>query len=117
MAASRLVGRRLARLSRAARLSLFGLPGAIALLILAATIAAGTSSRPAAAARSGYDWVTSWGASPQDPSPGTLGLEGFHDARRRGVRVLVRVQLDEAAVARLLAGRVGGHRANGGTQM
>ena len=56
-----------------------GLPGAIALLVLAATIAPVTASRPAAASRSGYDWVTSWSASPQDPMPGTLGMAGFHD--------------------------------------
>ena len=49
------------------------LPGALALLLLAATIPAVTASRPAAAARSGHDWVTSWSASPQDPIPGTLG--------------------------------------------
>ena len=54
----------------AARLIRLGLPGAIALLVLAATIAADTASRPAAAARNGYDWVTSWSASPQDPIAG-----------------------------------------------
>src|SRR6266487_3383265 len=63
MTASRLAGRRLARLSY------LGLPGAIALLVLAASVAAVTAPRPAAAARHGYDWVTSWGASPQDPTP------------------------------------------------
>ena len=61
------VGRRLTRLAR------LGLPGAIALLALAAVNAAVIVPRPAAAARSGYDWVTSWSASPQDPSRGTLG--------------------------------------------
>jgi hypothetical protein len=62
----------------ATRLIHLGLPGAIALLVLAVTIAADTTSRPAAA-RSGYDWVSSWSASPQNPMPGTLGMAGFHD--------------------------------------
>src|SRR5206468_6372930 len=70
MPASRLAGRRLARLSY------LGLPGAIALLVLAATVTAGTASRPAAA-RKGYDWVTSWTAGPQHLTPGTLGMTGF----------------------------------------
>jgi lysophospholipase L1-like esterase len=61
-----------------------GLPGALALLVLAATSAAVTESRPAAA-RSGYDWVTSWSASPQDPVPGTLGMAGFHDQTVRDI--------------------------------
>jgi lysophospholipase L1-like esterase len=69
MGASRLAGRRHARLIR------LGLPVAAALLILAVTIPAVTASRPAAAARSGYDWVTSWSASPQDPVPGTPGFD------------------------------------------
>ena len=47
MTASRLVGRRLARLSH------LGLPGAIALLVLAASVAVVTASRPAAVARTG----------------------------------------------------------------
>ena len=62
-----------------------GLPGALALLVVAATSAAVTTSRPAAAARSGYDWVTSWSASPQDPMPGTLGKAGFHDQTVRDI--------------------------------
>src|SRR5215467_2866942 len=62
-----------------------GLPGAIALLILAAAIAAVTASRPAAAARNGYDWVTSWSASPQNPSRGTLGMAGFRDQTVRDI--------------------------------
>jgi len=65
-----------------------GLPGAIALLILAAAIAATaavTASRPAAAARNGYDWVTSWSASPQNPSRGTLGMAGFRDQTVRDI--------------------------------
>src|ERR1700748_1038776 len=74
----------------------------LALLVLAATIAVGTPSRPAAAARSGYDWVTSWGASPQDPSPGTLGLKGFHDQTVRDIIVpsvggnMIRLELTNA---------------------
>jgi lysophospholipase L1-like esterase len=63
----------------AAWLTHLGLPGVIALLVLAAAIAAVTASHPAADARSGYDWVTSWSASPQDPMPGTVGMAGFHD--------------------------------------
>ena len=62
-----------------------GLPGALALLVVAATSATVTASRPAAAARSGYDWVTSWGASPQHPVPGTLGMAGFHDQTVRDI--------------------------------
>ena len=77
--------RRLAGRRATAWLIRLGLLGAVALLILVATIAVGTASRPAAAARSGYDWVTSWGASPQDPSPGTLGLTGFHDQTVRDI--------------------------------
>jgi lysophospholipase L1-like esterase len=70
---------------RPARLSHLGLPGAIALLVLATTIAAATASRPAAAARNGYDWVTSWSSSPQGPMPGTLGMAGFHDQTVRDI--------------------------------
>jgi len=73
------VGRRLTRLAR------LGLPGAIALLVLAAVNAAVIVPRPAAAARSGYEWVTSWSASPQDPMPGTLGMAGFHDQTVRDI--------------------------------
>ena len=69
---------------RRVRLTRFGLPGAIALLILATVIAAVAASRPAAA-RSGYDWVTSWSASPQDAVPGTLGMAGFHDQTVRDI--------------------------------
>ena len=82
MTGSRVAGRR-----ATAWLIRLGLLGAVALLVLAATMAVGTPSRPAAAARSGYDWVTSWGASPQDPSPGTLGLKGFHDQTVRDIIV------------------------------
>src|SRR5207237_749887 len=52
---------------------------------LAAVNAAVIVPRPAAAARSGYDWVTSWSASPQDPMPGTLGMAGFHDQTVRDI--------------------------------
>ncbi len=96
MIASRLAGRR-----ATAWLIRLGLLGAVALLVLAATIAVGTASRPAAAAR-GYDWVTSWGASPQDPSPGTLGLKGFHDQTVRDIIVpsvggnMIRLELTNA---------------------
>ena len=96
MTATTPVGRRLARLSH------FGLPGAIALLVLAATVASATASRPAAAARGGHDWVTSWGASPQGPSPGTLGLKGFHDQTVRDIIVpsvggnMIRLELTNA---------------------
>ena len=79
MGASRLAGRRHARLIR------LGLPGAAALLVLAVTIPSVTASRPAAAARSGYDWVTSWSASPQDPVPGTPGMAGFDDQTVRDI--------------------------------
>src|SRR5258705_13977046 len=79
MTATALAGRRLARLSY------LGLAGAIALLVLAASVAAVTASHPAAAARNGYDWVTSWSASPQDPSRGTLGMTGFHDQTVRDI--------------------------------
>ena len=97
MTGSRLAGRR-----ATAWLIRLGLLGAVALLVLAATMAVGTPSRPAAAARSGYDWVTSWGASPQDPSPGTLGLKGFHDQTVRDIIVpsvggnMIRLELTNA---------------------
>ena len=62
-----------------------GLLGALALLVVGSTTAAVTASRPAAAARSGYDWVTSWSAGPQHPTPGTLGMAGFHDQTVRDI--------------------------------
>ena len=61
MTATALAARRLARLSY------LGLPGAIVLLVVAASVAAVTAPRPVAAARHGYDWVTSWGASRRIP--------------------------------------------------
>jgi lysophospholipase L1-like esterase len=86
----------------AAWLIRLGLLGAVPLLVLTTTLAVGTASRPAAAARNGYDWVTSWGASPQDPSPGTLGLKGFHDQTVRDIIVpsvggnMIRLELTNA---------------------
>ena len=53
----------------ASRLVRFGLPGAVALLVLAATIAVIMGSRPAAAARhrsGGAGWVTSWMVPSED---------------------------------------------------
>ena len=97
-----MTGSRLASRRAAAWLIRLGLLGAIALLILVADISAVTASRPAVAARSGYDWVTSWGASPQDPSPGTLGLKGFHDQTVRDIIVpsvggnMIRLELTNA---------------------
>jgi lysophospholipase L1-like esterase len=85
MIASSSAGRRSVRLSHLAWLTHLGLPSVAALLILAAVIAAGTASRPAVAARHGYDWVTSWSASPQHPSLGTLGMTGFHDQTVRDI--------------------------------
>ncbi len=55
-----------------------GLLGAAVVLVLTVTIAAVAGSRPAAAARHGSgddSWVTSWSASPQAASPGTLGFD------------------------------------------
>ena len=108
MTGSRLAGRR-----ATAWLIRLGLLGAVALLVLAATIAVGTPSRPAAAARSGYDWVTSWGASPQDPSPGTLGFKGFHDQTVRDIIVpsiggnMIRLELTNAFGRSPATGRAG----------
>src|ERR1700759_4084197 len=82
MTGSRLAGRR-----ATAWLIRLGLLGAVGLLVLAATLAVAPPPGPPAAARSGYDWVTSWGASPQDPSPGTLGFKGFHDQTVRDIIV------------------------------
>jgi lysophospholipase L1-like esterase len=96
----------------AARLIRVGLPGAVALLVLAAAIAVDTTSRPAAAAH-GYDWVTSWSASPQDPVPGTLAMTGFHDQTVRDIIVpsvggaMIRLELTNAfGRAPLQVGRV-----------
>jgi lysophospholipase L1-like esterase len=95
MTATTPAGRRLTWLSR------LGLLGAVVLLALAATVAVGTASRPAAAAR-GYDWVTSWTASAQDPVPGTPGSAGFRDQTVRNIIVpsvggnMIRLELTNA---------------------
>jgi lysophospholipase L1-like esterase len=68
----------------AGRLIRLWLPGAVALLLVAATIAVFVSSRPAAAARRG-GWVTSWTASPQTASPRTLAAVGFDDQTLREI--------------------------------
>jgi lysophospholipase L1-like esterase len=68
----------------AGRLIRLGIPGAFALLLLAATIAVFVSSRPAAAARPG-EWVTSWSASPQTAVPGTPAAAGFDDQTLREI--------------------------------
>jgi lysophospholipase L1-like esterase len=86
---------------RAARLILLGLPGAVVVLVLVATVTVVAVSRPAAAARGG-DWVTSWGASPQAAGPGTLAAGGFHDQTVREIVYtsaggnLIRVRLTNA---------------------
>ena len=68
----------------AGRLIRFGLPGALAVLLLVATISVFASSRPAVAARHG-GWVTSWSASPQTAMPGTLAAAGFDDQTVREI--------------------------------
>jgi lysophospholipase L1-like esterase len=75
----RAAGRRIA-----GRLIRFGLPGALALLLLVATIAVFGSSRPADAARRG-GWVTSWSASPQTAIPRTLAAVGFDNQTLREI--------------------------------
>ena len=67
---------------KATRLIRVGLPGAVALLVLVATIAVSAASRPAAAARRGDNWVTSWSASPQRAVPSTLAAAGFDNQTR-----------------------------------
>jgi len=69
---------------RAAQLILLGLPGAVVVLVLVGTICVVAVSRPAVAARSG-NWVTSWGASSQAATPGTLAAAGFHDQTVREI--------------------------------
>ena len=69
---------------RAGRLIRLGLPVALALLVLAATIAVFASSRPAAAERRGT-WITSWSASPQTAVPGSLAAAGFDDQTLREI--------------------------------
>jgi lysophospholipase L1-like esterase len=74
-----------ARRRKAARLIRLGLPGAVALLVVAVSLSIMAASRPAAA-RSGADgWITSWGASPQVAGLGTLAARGFRDQTIREV--------------------------------
>ena len=101
---------------KASRLVRFGLPGAVALLVLAATIAVITASRPAAAARhrpGGAGWVTSWSASPQAAAPDTPAAGGLDDQTVRDIIFtsaggdLVRLQLTNAfGTSPLRVGRV-----------
>src|SRR5262249_51409949 len=49
------------------------------------------------------------------PVTGERVAQRGEDARRRRIWVLVGVELDELAVARLLTGGVAGHRTDGGT--
>jgi lysophospholipase L1-like esterase len=74
-----------ARRRKAARLIRLGLPGAVALLVVAVSLSIMAASRPAGA-RSGADgWITSWGASPQVAGLGTLAARGFRDQTIREV--------------------------------
>ena len=73
---------------KVARLIRLGLLAAAVLLVLAATIAAFVDSRPATAARRGFGgdgWVTSWSASPQVATPGTLVAAGFNNQTVRDI--------------------------------
>jgi lysophospholipase L1-like esterase len=70
------------------RLIRFGLLGAAVLLVLAATIAAFADYHLAARRGSGGDrWVTSWSASPQVATPGTLAAVGFDNQTVRDIIV------------------------------
>ncbi len=65
-----------------------GLSGAAVLLVLVtvlAVLAVFAAPRPAAAARRGDSWVTSWSASPQGAMPGTLAAAGFDDQTVRDI--------------------------------
>jgi lysophospholipase L1-like esterase len=74
-----------ARRRRVAWLIRRGLPGAIALLVVAVSLTVMAASRPAAA-RSGTDgWITSWNASPQVGAPGTVAARGFDNRTVREV--------------------------------
>ena len=84
MTAASGTGRHGARWRTAGRLIRLVLPGALALLLLVATIAVFVSSRPADAARRG-GWVTSWSASPQTAMPRTLAAAGFDDQTLREI--------------------------------
>jgi lysophospholipase L1-like esterase len=74
-----------ARRRQAARLLRIGLPGAVAVLVLAVTVAITAASRPAAARSGPGGWITSWAASPQTGGPGTLAGRGFDDQTVRQV--------------------------------
>ena len=65
-----------ARRRKAARLIRLGLPGAVALLVVAVSLSIMAASRPAAARSGANGWITSWSASPQSPSAGSLGENG-----------------------------------------
>src|SRR5437660_3016135 len=70
---------------KAARLIRLGLPGAVALLVVAVSLAIMAASRPAAS-RSGADgWITSWSAAPQVGEAGTPAARGFDDQTVREV--------------------------------
>ncbi len=75
---------------KAARLVRIGLLGAVVLLVplvLVAAIAVFATSRPAAAARGGDHWMTSWSASPQHAMPGTAAAAGFDNQTVREIIV------------------------------
>jgi lysophospholipase L1-like esterase len=74
-----------ARRREAARLIRLGLPGAVALVVVAVSLSIMAASRPAAARSGANGWITSWGASPQLGGPGTLAGRGFHDQTIRQV--------------------------------
>jgi lysophospholipase L1-like esterase len=74
-----------ARRHRAARLLRIGLPGAVAVLVLAVVVAITAASRPAAARTGAAGWITSWAASPQVGARGTLAGRGFDDQTVREV--------------------------------
>jgi lysophospholipase L1-like esterase len=77
-------GRRIPGRGIPGRLIRLGLPGAFALLLVAATIAVFVPSRLADAARRA-SWVTSWSASPQTALPRTLAAAGFDDQTLREI--------------------------------
>jgi lysophospholipase L1-like esterase len=73
------------RRRQGARLLRTGLPGAVAVLVLAVIVAITAASRPAAARSGAEGWITSWAASPQTGGPGTLAGRGFDDQTVREV--------------------------------
>jgi lysophospholipase L1-like esterase len=74
-----------ARRREAARLIRRGLPGAVALLVVAVSLTIMAASRPAAARSGANGWITSWGASPQVAGLDTLAARGFRDQTIRQV--------------------------------